>query len=76
MDAFYPKTPSWSVKPVERAIAMEGEGNVTALVACDEARSGPRLDVLLKDVAMPHATDLHADNCDVYEPPPNAGERP
>ena len=76
MDAFYPQRQGWSVGPVERVIAIEGPEHVTALVACDQGRYGPRLDVLLNDVAMNHATDLHADNCDIYERPPNPGERP
>jgi hypothetical protein len=76
MDAFYPQRQGWSVGPVERVIAIEGPENITALVACDQGRYGPRLDVLLNDVAMAHSTDLHADNCDIYEHASNSSKRP
>jgi hypothetical protein len=76
MDAFYPQRQGWSVGPVEHIIALEGPENITALVACDQGRYGPRLDVLLNDVAMTHSTDLHADNCDIYEYRSNPSKRP
>lgn len=52
---------------IEQAIANEGNDNIAALVACDQGRYGPRLSRLLELVGMPHGTDLHADNCDIYE---------
>jgi hypothetical protein len=67
MDAFYPKTASWGITPVEQAIANQGPKNVSALVACDQARRGPRLAIFLRDLNFKDATNLHADDCDIYE---------
>jgi hypothetical protein len=67
MDAFFPQTHSWTVGPIEQAIANEGPKNVTALVACDQGRSGPRLATFLQDLGMADSTSLHADGCDIYE---------
>ena len=68
MDAtFGHKSDSWGTGPIEHALANQGPRNVTALVACDEGRFGPRLTTLLRDVDMSHSTDLHADGCDIYE---------
>jgi hypothetical protein len=67
MDAFFPETPDWKLKPVEQAIVREGPLNVAALVACDEGREGLRLDALLKDLEINNSTNLHADDCDIYE---------
>jgi hypothetical protein len=67
MDAFFPETPTWTVGPVERVIATAGPKSVTALVACDQGRDGPRLSTFLRDLGLAHSTDLHADNCDIYE---------
>lgn len=57
--------------PIEQAISNEGTGNVAALVACDEGRHEDRLPALLRDVGMPLATNLHADDCDIYERAPS-----
>ena len=67
MDAFFPETPTFTVGPVERVIATAGPKNITALIACDQGREGPRLSAFLRDLGLTHATDLHADNCDIYE---------
>lgn len=67
MDAFFPETPTFTVGPVERVIATAGPKNVTALIACDQGREGPRLSAFLRDLGLTHSTDLHADNCDIYE---------
>jgi hypothetical protein len=55
------------LEPIEHAIFNEGPGNVAALVACDEGRHEDRLPALLQDVGMPLATNLRADDCDIYE---------
>jgi hypothetical protein len=65
MDAEF--IPNHDIRPVEHAIANLGPQNVTATVACDRGRYGSRLSTLLHDVGMVHATELHADNCDIYE---------
>lgn len=53
--------------PVERAISNEGPQNIAALVACDEGRHELRLPMLLRDIGLPPAANLHADACDIYE---------
>jgi hypothetical protein len=69
MDAtFGNDSDSWSTQPIEHALENQGPQNVSALVACDDDRDGERLSTLLRVVNMPHATDLHADDCDIYEP--------
>jgi hypothetical protein len=68
MDATFGRgSDSWSTRPIEHALENQGPQNITALVACDEGRYGTRLSTLLRDVNMRHSTDLHADNCDIYE---------
>jgi hypothetical protein len=69
MDSFYPQTSTWTVGPVEQAIANEGPGNVAELVACDQERQGPRVETFLRDVGLAESTPLHADDCDIYERP-------
>ncbi len=66
---------SWSTRPIEHAVANEGPQNVTALVACDQGRYESRLSILLQDLQLSHETDLHADNCDIYERRRGAGVR-
>jgi hypothetical protein len=73
MDSFFPETPSWGVGPVEHAIANEGPMNVTALVACDQGRYGPRLATFLRDLRLTASTRLRADNCDIYARTPAFG---
>jgi hypothetical protein len=53
--------------PVEHAISNAGPKNIAALVACGEGRHEDRLPALLKELGMPLATNLHADDCDIYE---------
>jgi len=53
--------------PVEHAISNEGPQNIAALVACDEGRHELRLPMLLRDIGLPPAANLHADACDIYE---------
>jgi hypothetical protein len=53
--------------PVEHAISNAGPKNIAALVACGEGRHEDRLLTLLRDVGMPLTTNLHADDCDIYE---------
>jgi hypothetical protein len=67
MDAFFPQTHTWTLGPVERVIATAGAKNVTALIACDEGRHGPRLAALLRDLGLTDATGSSADDCDIYE---------
>jgi hypothetical protein len=73
MDAFFPQTPAWTVAAVERVIATEGAKNVTALIACEEGRYGPRLATFIRDLGLTNATGMHADNCDIYEHTPASG---
>jgi hypothetical protein len=74
MDATFGLKPdSWSTRPIEHVLENEGPQNVTALVACDEGRYGARISTLLRDVDMPNATDLHVNNCDIYEHSPGIG---
>jgi hypothetical protein len=68
MDAtFDPKSHPWSRGPIEHAIANQGPLNVAALVACDQGRYEPHLSILLRDIGMTSSTNLHADNCDIFE---------
>jgi hypothetical protein len=74
MDATFGQKPdSWSTRPTEHALENQGAQNVTALVACDDGRYGTRLSILLRDASMPHATALHANDCDIYERLPGIG---
>ena len=57
----------WSIGPIEHAVANQGPENIAALVACDQGRYEPHLSTLLRDVSITQATNLHADNRDIYE---------
>jgi hypothetical protein len=72
MDTSLGRNP-WSTRPFEDALANEGPENIAALVACDQGRYGSRLSILLQDLRLAPSTDLHADNCDIYERGPRAG---
>jgi hypothetical protein len=67
------KSGTWSIGPIEHATANQGPQNVTALVACDQGRYELRLSTFLRDLAMTHSTNLHANNCDIYEHTPSDG---
>jgi hypothetical protein len=77
MDATFGHDPeTWSTAAIEHAVANQGSQNVIALAACDKSRYGHRLSILLRDVGMKHSTDLHADDCDIYERAPSGDSTP
>ena len=66
---------SWSLDPLKHSIANQGEENVTAVVACGQARYGDFLVPTLKDIGFGSSTNFHEDGCDIYERGSVAGNR-
>jgi hypothetical protein len=74
MDATFGAAHIWQIGPIGQAIENAHPRNVMALVACDQGRYSPHLSTLLDAVDITHSTNLHADNCDIYErPAPDEG---
>jgi hypothetical protein len=67
MDATFGPAHIWQIGPIGQAIANAHPSNVMALVACDQGRYLPHLSTLLDAVDITHSTNLHADDCDIYE---------
>jgi hypothetical protein len=55
------------LRAVEQAIADEGPGGISAVVACSTRRNSDRLKTILQAVGMSNPTEMHGDDCDIYE---------
>lgn len=53
--------------PVQKSIENLGPRNIAAVVACGANRNSDRLRVLLQIADMKSSSELHGDECDVYE---------
>lgn len=58
-----------SADPLAVSIRNQGPQTIPEVVVCDDARGTVRARTLLELTGIPDATDLHADNCDVYVRP-------
>jgi hypothetical protein len=61
---------------LDQALRNEGPDNITAAVICATGRTEPRLPHVLEQLDMPESTNLHTDDCDVYERPANPERTP
>jgi hypothetical protein len=52
---------------LRQAIQNVGPRGIAAVIACDEARNSDRLKMLLQLAGTDNATQLHGDDCDIYE---------
>jgi hypothetical protein len=59
----------WDLSAVRQAVENEGSSRISAVVACDVGRSSDRLMAILQIVGMSNPTELHGDDCDIYERP-------